>query len=189
MIEVYRGDCLEVMDELVKKGVKVDAIITDIPYGTTSCSWDVVIPFDEMWSRIERIKKNNCPIILFSSQPFTTNLINSNIDNYGYELIWKKNVPTGMAQAKYRPMKYHENVQCFYMKGTTYNPIMKERIGKHKECYKYDHYCGESNHLDLKKKLRRSMTPILFNRHLFSNLMLSLIVTESYILHKNPLNY
>ena len=150
-IELYQGDCLEVMDELIKNGVKVDSIITDIPYGTTACSWDVVIPFDEMWSRIERIKKDNCPIILFSSQPFTTKLINSNIDNYGYELIWKKNVPTGMAQAKYRPMKYHENLQCFYMKGTTYNPIMKERVGKHKECYNYDHYCGKNNHLDLKK--------------------------------------
>ena len=82
------------MNNLIEEGITIDAIITDIPYGTTTCSWDVVIPFEEMWNRIERIKKDNCPVVLFSSQPFTTKLINSNIDNYGYELIWKKNVPT-----------------------------------------------------------------------------------------------
>jgi len=154
-MQIYNGDCIEVMNNLIQQGIKVDAIIADIPYGTTACKWDSVIPFDKMWDSIENIKKDDCPVILFSSQPFTTKLISRNFDNYNYELIWKKNVPTGMTQAKYRPMKYHETLQCFYMKGTTYNPIMKERVGKHKECYRYDHYCGENNHIELAKVKKR----------------------------------
>ena len=150
-IKLYNGDCLEVMDELIEQGIKVDAIITDPPYGVTSCKWDQIIPFDKMWEKIESIKKEYCPVILFSNQPFTTNLIHSNIKNFSYELIWKKNVPTGMAVAKYRPMKYHENIDLFYMKGTTYNPIMKERVGVGKSCYRYNHYCGNNNHIKMGK--------------------------------------
>lgn len=148
-IKLYNGDCLEIMKQLPDKSV--DMVLCDLPYGMTSCEWDTVIPFDKMWNAIERVKKDKCPVILFSSQPFTTKLISSNLKNYSYELVWKKNVPTGMAQAKYRPMKYHETLQCFYMKNTTYNPIMKDRIGKHKECYNYEHYCGDNNHLELNK--------------------------------------
>lgn len=154
-INLYNDDCLKILDNLIKQSIKVDSIITDIPYGTTACSWDVVIPFNEMWSRIEKIRKDTCPVILFASQPFTTKLISSNFKNYSYELIWKKNVPTGMATAKYRPMKYHETLQCFYMTNTTYNPIMKERIGVGKECYNYDHYCGINNHIQMKKIKKR----------------------------------
>ena len=157
-ISLYKGDCIEVMNRLIREGIKVDAIMCDLPHGMTSMSWDSIIPFEPMWDCIEQIKKENCPVLLFSSQPFTTELVSSNKKNYSYELIWKKNVPTGMAQAKYRPMKYHESIQCFYMTGTTYNPIMKERVGKHKECYRYNHYCGTNNHLDL-GKLKKKYDP------------------------------
>ena len=150
-ISLYKGDCIEVMNKLIQDGTKVDAVICDLPYGMTSMKWDCIIPFESMWGCIEKIKKESCPVLLFSSQPFTTGLISSNKKNYSYELIWKKNVPTGMAQAKYRPMKYHETIQCFYMTNTTYNPIMKERVGIHKECYRYNHYCGANNHIDLEK--------------------------------------
>lgn len=152
-IKLYNGDCLEIMKQIPTGSV--DMILCDLPYGMISCDWDSIIPFDKMWKGIERVKKNLCPVILFSSQPFTTKLINSNINNYNYELIWKKNVPTGMSSAKYRPMKYHETLQCFYMTGTTYNPIMKERVGVGKECYNYDHYCGNNNHIQMKKIKRR----------------------------------
>lgn len=157
-MQIYKGDCIEVMNELINYGVKVNAIITDPPYQMTSCDWDKNIPFDKMWDCITRIKADKCPVIMFASQPFTTKLISSNLNNYGYELIWKKNVPTGMAQAKYRQMKYHETLQCFYMTGTTYNPIMKERVGKHKECYRYDHYCGANNHIEM-NKLKKKYDP------------------------------
>ncbi|MBR6907811.1 site-specific DNA-methyltransferase, partial [bacterium] len=94
-------------------------------------------------------------IVLFCSGLFTYKLIESNIKNFKYKLIWKKNVPTGMASAKYRPMKYYEEI-CIFNEGQgTYNPIMKERIGIGKDCYNYNHYCGESNHLTLEKKPKR----------------------------------
>ena len=89
-IELYNGDCLEVMDRLIEQGVKVDAIITDPPYGTTACKWDSIIPFDEMWGRINKLVKKKTPIILFGSQPFTSELIHSNIKNFKHEWIWEK---------------------------------------------------------------------------------------------------
>jgi len=150
-ISLFNGDCLEILQTLIDKEIKVDAIICDPPYGSTALDWDKVIPFDKMWKLLEQIKKDNCPILLFSSQPFTTKLISSNLNNYSYELIWKKNVPTGMAQAKYRPMKYHETIQCFYMRNSTYNPILKERVGVGKACYNYNHYCGDNNHIKMNK--------------------------------------
>lgn len=148
-ISLYNDDCLNIFNKLDEKSI--DMILCDLPYGMISCDWDIIIPFDKMWKGIERVKKNLCPVILFSSQPFTTKLISSNLANYSYELIWKKNVPTGMANSKYRPMKYHETLQCFYMTGTTYNPIMKERVGIGKACYNYNHYCGKNNHIKMNK--------------------------------------
>lgn len=150
-IELYWGDCLKIMDGLIADDVKVDAVICDPPYGTTACKWDSVIPFDEMWKRLKALRKDNTPVILFAKQPFTTKLINSNIKNFSYETIWKKNVPTGIAQAKNRPMSYHENIEYFYMKNSTYNPILKERVGVGKSCYNYNHYCGANNHINLKR--------------------------------------
>ena len=129
----------------------IDCIICDLPYGTTSCKWDIIIPFDRLWEQYNRIIKDNGTIILFGSGLFTIDLINSNRSNFKYNLIWKKNVPTGMASAKYRPMKYYENISVFYKKAPTYNPIMKPRIGVGKECYRYEHYCGESNHIKYEK--------------------------------------
>ena len=152
---LINDDCLKAMDKLIELGVKVDAVITDLPYGTTACKWDNIIPFKPMWECLEKLRTSSGGVILFSSQPFTTKLIDSNFKNYNYELIWKKNVPTGMTSAKYRPMKYHETLQCFYMTGTTYNPIMKERVGKHKECYNYNHYCSTNNHINLAKQKKK----------------------------------
>ena len=152
MNQIFNGDCLEVMDTLITQGVKVDAVITDIPYGTTACSWDTIIPFEPMWDKLNKISKEHAPIVLFSVQPFTTKLISSNFDKFKYQLIWKKNVPTGLNQAKYRPMRYHEEVLVFNTdKNSTYNPIMKERVGVHKECYRYEHYCGDNNHMQMDK--------------------------------------
>jgi len=129
----------------------IDAIICDLPYGTTACAWDTVIPFDKLWEQYDRICKSNAAVALFASQPFTTDLICSNRKNFKYPLVWNKNVPTGMSSAKYRPMKYHEDILIFYREQPTYNPIMKERVGIGKACYNYDHYCGDSNHIKLNK--------------------------------------
>lgn len=129
----------------------VDCIICDPPYGTTQCEWDNIISFDKLWEQYQRVIKKNGNIILFSSGLFTYKLINSNEKWFKYKLVWHKNVPTGMSSAKYRPMKYYEEI-CIFCNGKgTYNPIMKPRVGIGKECYRYEHYCGESNHVKYEK--------------------------------------
>lgn len=120
--EIYKGDCLEVMDKLIEQGVKVDAIITDPPYGTTACRWDSVIPFDEMWVRLNKLIKHNGAIVLFGSEPFSSHLRMSNLKNYRYDWVWKKSYSTGFMNANKMPLKNTENVMVFYKKLPTYNP-------------------------------------------------------------------
>ena len=146
---IYQGDCLEVMQSLQDQSV--DMVLCDLPYGTTSCYWDIVIPFEDLWKEYKRICKSNAAIVLFSSGLFTIDLINSNRKEFKYKLIWNKNVPTGMSSAKYRPMKYYEEICVFYKENPTYNPIMKERVGVGKDCYNYNHYCGTNNHINFGK--------------------------------------
>ncbi len=116
----YQGDCLVEMDKIADKSV--DAIICDLPYGTTVCTWDTLIPFDKLWMQYKRIIKPNKAIILFGSQPFTTDLINSNRDIFKYELIWDKNKGTQPQLANIQPMKSHENICVFGIGKITYNP-------------------------------------------------------------------
>ena len=151
--KIYLGDCLELMKEIPDKSI--DCIICDLPYGITDCEFDTIIPFDLLWEQYKRIIKPEGNIVLFSAGLFTLNLIQSNIKDFRYKLIWKKNVPTGMASAKYRPMKYYEEICVFGNSKATYNPIMKERIGVGKDCYNYDHYCGDNNHLQFDKQKKR----------------------------------
>ena len=108
MIEIYNEDCLKTFKKIEDNSI--DCIICDLPYAVTTISWDSLIPFDKLWEQYNRIIKKNGNIVLFSSGLFTINLINSNIKNFKYKLIWKKNVPTGMAKSKYRPMKYYEEI-------------------------------------------------------------------------------
>lgn len=153
MFELYDGDCLEIMKDIQDNSI--DLILCDLPYGTTKCAWDIVIPFDKLWEQYNRLISKTGNIVLFASQPFTTDLIMSNRNGYKYSLVWEKNVPTGMTSAKYRPMKYHEDICVFNYNNAIYNPIMKERVGVGKDCYKYEHYAGESNHISLEKIKKR----------------------------------
>lgn len=122
---LYLGDCMEVMPFLDK----VDAVVTDPPYGTTVCKWDSIIPFEKMWVNIDKVSNINTPIVLFGSQPFTSKLICSNINSFKYEWIWQKAVGSNFAAIKYQPMKEHENIIIF-SKGThNYYPIMQDRNG------------------------------------------------------------
>ena len=121
-MQLIHGDCLVEMDKLISQGVKVDAVITDIPYGITTCKWDNVIPFDEMWSRLNKLIKPNGAIVLFGSEPFSSHLRLSNIKNYKYDWIWHKNKSGGFITAKKMPMKYHEIISVFYKQQPTYNP-------------------------------------------------------------------
>ena len=124
---LYQGDCLEVMDELIKHGIRVDAIITDPPYGTTKCKWDTIIPFDKMWERLNKLKYNDIPIVLFGSEPFSSALRMSNINNYKYDWSWNKIQGTGFAACKKQPLRVIENIIIFYNKPVLYNPQMTKR--------------------------------------------------------------
>ena len=114
------------MDRLIEEGVKVDCILTDVPYGTTACKWDSIIPFEPMWERINKLIKPNGAIALHCSQPFTTKLINSNISKFRYELVWEKTIATNPFMANKMPLKKHENIAIFYSKLPTYNPQFTE---------------------------------------------------------------
>ena len=120
--EIYKGDCLEVMDKLIEQGVKVDAIITDPPYGTTACKWDSVIPFDAMWERLNKLIKPNGAIVLFGSEPFSSRLRMSNIKNYKYDWIWEKEQGVNPLLAKKQPLNNIEKIHVFYKKQCIYNP-------------------------------------------------------------------
>ncbi len=154
-ILLVNGECLSVMEDLSSK-IQVDMILTDPPFGVTSMLWDSVIDINKMWYNINNIKKDGAPILLFSTQPFASSLIVSNPKEYKYEIIWEKNVPTGMVTASYRPMRYHENILVFgTTKQSTYNPQMRDRVGVGKSCYNYDHYCGDNNHIKMEKIKKR----------------------------------
>ena len=121
-MRLYNGDCLEVMKSIKDKSV--DAIICDLPYGTTNCSWDIVIPFDRLWAEYNRIIKDNGAIVLFGQEPFSSHLRLSNIDNYRYDIYWEKERLTNINQVKRRVGKTVETISVFYKKQCTYNPQM-----------------------------------------------------------------
>lgn len=111
-INLWQGDCLELMSHIPDKSV--DMVLCDLPYGTTECEWDTMIPFEPLWSHYGRVIKDNGVVVLFTSQPFTNNVLNSNKTmNFLYEWIWVKRKPIGFANANYRPMKIHENILVF----------------------------------------------------------------------------
>lgn len=118
---IYNMDCIEGMKHIPDGAI--DLILCDLPYGTTHCSWDSIIPFEDLWNQYKRVIKDNGAIVLTSSQPFTTKLIESNMKWFRYEWIWKKgNHVTGFQNANRMPLKNHENVCVFYKKLPTYHP-------------------------------------------------------------------
>jgi site-specific DNA-methyltransferase (adenine-specific) len=102
----------------------IDLILCDLPYGTTACSWDSVIPFEELWEQYRRIAKPNAAFVLTASQPFTTSLIASNMREFRYTWVWEKEQGVNFLLAKKQPMKVHEDVCVFYRSQPTYNPQM-----------------------------------------------------------------
>ena len=102
----------------------VDMILCDLPYGTTACKWDTVIPFEPLWAQYRRVAKRSAAIVLTASQPFTTALIASNLVDYRYNWVWEKTVGTNPMLTKKQPFKKHEDVAVFYRKQPTYNPQM-----------------------------------------------------------------
>lgn len=119
-MQLLHGDCLKLMKDI--RDGSVDLILCDLPYGTTDCSWDSVLPFDKLWAEYNRLLKEDGAAVLFAAQPFTTQLIQSNRKNFRYCWYWMKNQPTGFTYARYQPMRKVEDICVFYRKHGTYNP-------------------------------------------------------------------
>ena len=111
MIDLKQGDCLELMKDIPDKSI--DMILCDLPYGTTACKWDNVIPFEPLWEQYNRIIKDNGAIVLFGREPFTSKLITSNIKNYKHKWVWNKKQSGSYFNAKYMPLQIDEDIIVF----------------------------------------------------------------------------
>ena len=119
MMKLMHGDCLELMKFIPDKSV--DMVLCDLPYGTTACKWDCVIPFDKLWDQYGRIIKPDGAIVLFGAEPFSSLLRSSNLADYKYDYTWVKTKPTGFQNAKRQPMRKHENIMVFYQQQPVFN--------------------------------------------------------------------
>jgi len=145
MINLMQGDCLELM-KTIPDG-SVDMVLTDPPYGTTTCTWDSVIPFEPMWEHLNRITKKNGAIVLTASQPFSSALVMSNPKMFKYEWVWRKPKGTGHLNAKRQPLRNHENVLVFYYEQVGYNP--QKTQGDPYRCVNNAQYQGYGKQVDM----------------------------------------
>ena len=140
-VELYYGDCLEEMKKIPDKSV--DLVVTDLPYGTTSCAWDVIIPFDKLWEQYHRIARNvHTPFVLFGTMPFICEMWNSNKKEFKHDWIWEKSRSGSAITAKYRPVKIHEHILVFCKGTPNYYPIME----KGEPYSRKTSNCRENNH-------------------------------------------
>lgn len=151
--KIHLGDCLELMNDIDDKSI--DMILCDLPYGTTRCKWDTVIPFEPLWEQYERIIKDNGAIVLFAQTPFDKVLGASNLKLLRYEWIWEKTQATGHLNAKKMPMKAHENILVFYKNLPVYNP--QKTIG-HKPVHSYTKYVETQNNTNIYGRMDREIT-------------------------------
>jgi len=154
---LINADCLQAMKYIEDKSI--DMVLCDPPYGTTACKWDVIIPFESLWKQYRRIIKDNGAIILTSSQPFTSALVMSNINNYKHSWVWNKKFAGNFVTAKYAPMKVHEDVLVFCFGSINYFPKMiprykKIKNGANKCSSESAKFSGNSRKEDFKKNIR-----------------------------------
>ena len=153
--KIYNEDCLEGM-KMIASG-SVDMILCDLPYGTTQCKWDTVIPFEPLWEQYRRIVKPNGAIVLTASQPFTSALVMSNPKMFKYCWYWNKQAVTGFANAKKQPLRCIEDILVFYSSPPAYNPqgiIYKPVIVKNGSSVGGDTLRGDTNKSCGKGRLR-----------------------------------
>ena len=143
MQKLYKGDCLEIMPKLPEKSV--DLILCDLPYGVTECKWDSVIPFESLWAEYKRVLKMSGTAVIFGSQPFTSQLINSNLNDFSHIWYWKKNYATGHLLAKYQPLRNIEEICVFRC-----NSPAKNNEGQHENLRNY--FFDELKKSGLKRK-------------------------------------
>ena len=131
MIRLLKGDCLDLLSEV--EDDSIDLVLSDLPYGTTACKWDSVIPFGDMWRQLYRVGKTTTPFVFTASQPFTSSLVNSNLKDFKYSWVWEKNRGSNFGSVRYAPMKEHEDVLVFYRRFKTFNAQRIPRSPKGKE--------------------------------------------------------
>lgn len=134
MNKVVLGDCLDVMSDIKDKSI--DLVVVDPPYGITKCKWDTTIDLNKMWEHLNRIVKDNCPILIFGSEPFMSTVRVSNISNYKYDWVWQKNCPSNIACANFQPMRYTEYIAVFYKGKPKFNKQMIPRSDSGKRLIK-----------------------------------------------------
>lgn len=171
-VELWQGDCLELMKNISDKSI--DMILCDLPYGTTACNWDIIIPFEPLWEQYERIIKDRGAILLFGSQPFTSELVHSNLKLFKYEWIWKKSrFNSGFAHAKNKPLKKHENIVVF-SKGFTiheeqsdnrmiYNPqgLIETNIQRHNKTVQNASFSARPSHRATVQKFKNYPSSVI----------------------------
>ncbi len=145
--QVFNADCLEGMKKIPDGSV--DCIITDLPYGITSSSWDKRIPFEPMWKQFNRVTKRNSAVALFANGKFLIELAASNLRDYHYKWVWRKNLGVGFLNAKKMPLKIHEDILIFYRQLPTFNPQFTQ--GKPYVC---KGYTGSPNYQTFKNGKR-----------------------------------
>ena len=145
-IELIQGDCIEKMKDIPDKSI--DMILCDLPYGTTACKWDIVIPFEPLWEQYKRIIKDRGAIVLFGSEPFSSYLRMSNIKQYKYDWVWDKKKGGNIMNLKQQPYKVHELISVFA--GGNYYPIMTEQKPRTGKTYSAGEANGIENYGDLR---------------------------------------
>ncbi len=148
-IELIQGDCLEKMKDIPDGSI--DMILCDLPYGTTACKWDEIIPFEPLWEQYKRIIKDNGAIVLTASQPFTSALVMSNIKWFKYEWVWEKNNGTNFQLVKHQPLKITENVLIFYKNKPKYDPQGLKKLETKIKCSNKNK-AGKLGHLSSEQK-------------------------------------
>lgn len=151
--KIYNEDCLLGMKRIPDK--TIDMILCDLPYGTTRCKWDTIIPLDILWQEYNRIIKDNGAIVLFAQSPFNITLGSSNLQMLRYEWIWEKPHATGFLNANKMPLKAHENILVFYKKAPTYNP---QKTFGHKPVNSYTKTIKTQNNTELYGHMSKELT-------------------------------
>jgi len=151
--EILLGNCLDLMTDLPDNCI--DMICCDLPYGTTNCKWDSVLPLDKLWEHYNRITKKNGAIVLFAQTPFDKILGCSNLKNLKYEWIWEKTQATGYFNAKKMPMKAHENILVFYKEMPTFNP---QKTEGHKPINSYTKKAEVCNKTQIYGKVKKNVS-------------------------------
>ena len=155
--KLYNMDCMDGMKQL--KDNSIDCVIADIPYGTTACKWDNVIPLEPMWKELKRIVKNeNSPILLFGAEPFSSILVCSNINNFKWKWYYKKRIASNFASAKYQPMKHIEDICVFTKNGqkVNYYPILQERAESGKKRLETPYHTNSKTNCETMDNIKRN---------------------------------